>query len=112
MYDYGAVIRYSAVYGSGIQFCFDAIPYLLTFVAMLLIFLLAVPLALYFDLVWLLVLSAVLFCLAVVIKKRSLRLALLSLAGRSVSTFRTVISFIRTKPKPIEAYPTDVIQVR
>jgi GT2 family glycosyltransferase len=112
MYDYGAVIRYSAEYGSGIQFCFDAISYIVTFAATLLIFLLAVPLALYFDFVWTLALSVVLLCLAVVIKKRSFRLAFLSIAGRSVSTFRTVISFLQTTPKPIEAYPTDVIQVR
>lgn len=112
MYDYGAVIRYSALYGAGIQFCFDATLYIVTFATTVLIFLLAAPLAFYFDLGWLLALSVVLLLLAVVIKKRSVRLAMLSVAGRAMATYRTVISFVFTKTKPIESYPTNVIQVR
>ncbi|QEG38979.1 glycosyltransferase [Roseimaritima ulvae] len=112
MYDYGAVIRHAAVYGGGWQYCWDAIPYVVTFAATLLLFLTALPIAIYFQLVWSLGVLALLLGFAVVIKKRSFHRAALSVAVRAVSTFRTVVSFIRTKPQPIEAYPTDVIHVR
>lgn len=112
MYDYGAVIRYSALYGGGWQFCFDAIPYVVSFAATVLLFLLALPLAIYFHQLWLLGLAGLLVCLAVVIRKGSIRGAVMSLLIRSVTTLRTIISFVRTKPQPIDAYPTDVIQIR
>lgn len=112
MYDYGAVIRYCSQYGAGVQYCFDAIPYVLSFAATLLFFLLAIPLAIYFGYAWLLGVLALLLGLAVVIRKGSVHLAMLSIAVRAVSTLRTVISYMRTTPKPVDAYPTDVIHVR
>ena len=112
MYDYGAVIRYCAQYGGGLQYCFDAIPYIVSFSAVILLFVVALPLAIYFDMLWMLGAAVVLLAIAVVVKKRSVRRALLSVAGRAVSTFRTLVSFVKTKPKPVEAYPTDVIHVR
>lgn len=112
MYDYGAVIRYSAQYGAGWQYCRDAIPYLVSFVATMLLLLVAFPLSLYFGYLWLLGLGVLLVLAALVIKKGSVHRALLSIAVRSVSTLRTVISYVRTSPKPIDAYPTDVIHIR
>jgi len=112
MYDYGAVIRYSSEYGGGVQYCFDAIPYLVTFGATVLFFLLALPLAMYFGFVVPLVMIGLLLAAAVVIKKRSVYRAMLAFAVRAVSTHRTVVSFLQTKPKPIDSYPTDVIQIR
>lgn len=112
MYDYGAVIRHASVYGGGVQYCWDAIPYVVTFAATVLLFLLALPIAIYYQFVWQLGALVLLLGLAVVIKKRSFHRALLALAVRAVSTFRTVVSFIRTKPQSIDSYPTDVIHVR
>jgi hypothetical protein len=45
-------------------------------------------------------------------KKGGLHGAGLSLAVRSVSTYRTVLSYLKTRAKPIEDYPTDVIRIR
>lgn len=112
MYDYGAVIRYSSLYGGGIQYCRDAIPYVVSFAVTALLLMLALPVAIYTQTVLWWIAALVLLAAAVVVKKRSVHRALLSVLVRAVSTLRTIISFVRTKPQPVEAYPTDVIHVR
>lgn len=112
LYDYGAVIRHAGVYGGAIQFCIDAIPFVTTSFLTMLFFVLAVPLAGYFGKLWIVLALAGLLVLAQVIKKRGLHGAGLSLAVRCISTYRTILSYLRTQPKPIEEYPTDVIHVR
>jgi len=112
MYDYGAVVRYCATYGAGTQYCLDAIPYIVSFSILLALGFLLTPIAIWFRMGWVpLVLTLLLFA-AVVIKRRGIYNALLSLAVRAVSTYRTVVSFLTTKPKPIDAYPTDVIVIK
>ena len=112
MYDYGAVIRHASVYGGALQFCLDAIPFVLTFAATLVFFLVITLLAGYFGMLWVVLVLAGLLGLAQVIKKGGLHGAGLSMVVRSVSTYRTILSYLRTRPKPIEDYPTDVIHVR
>lgn len=112
MYDYGAVIRYSAQYGAGTQYVLDTIPYIVTFSLTIGLFLIAIPIALYFNALWLVAIAAAGLFTLIVIKKRSFHRAILSVSVRSVSTFRTIVSFVKTKPLPIESYPTDVIKVR
>jgi hypothetical protein len=112
MYDYGAVIRHAGVYGGAVQFCLDAIPFVISFAATVLFFVVVTPLAGYFGKLWVMLALAGLLGLAQVIRKGGLHGAGLSMAVRSVSTYRTVLSYLRTKPKPIEDYPTDVIHVR
>jgi glycosyltransferase involved in cell wall biosynthesis len=112
MYDYGAVIRHAGVYGGAMQFCLDAIPYVISFALAVLFFLVVTPVAGYFGKLWMVVALAGLLGTAQVIKKGGLHGAGLSMAVRSVSTYRTILSYLRTKPKPIEDYPTDVIHVR
>ncbi|XZE17900.1 glycosyltransferase [Pirellulaceae bacterium SH449] len=112
MFDYGAVIRYSALYGSGIQFCFDAIPYIVTFSITCGLLLIVFPVAMYLGYGWLVVAIMAILFLAIAVKKRSIRLAVLSVLVRSVSTWRTILSFVRTKTQSIESYPTNVIHIR
>lgn len=112
MYDYGAVIRHARVYGGAVQFCLDAIPFVVSFAATVLFFIVATPLAGYFGKLWVVLSLAALLVVAQVIKKGGFHGAGLSMAVRSVSTYRTILSYLRTKPKPIEDYPTDVIHVR
>lgn len=112
MYDYGAVIRYCATYGRGWQFCCDAIPYVISFSATVMLFIVAVPVAYLFGLTWLLGAAFTTLIAAVVIKKRSFHRAILSVVKRAVSSGRTLVSFILTEPQPIDAYPTDVIECR
>ncbi len=112
MYDYGAVIRYAAVYGGALQFCVDAIPFVMSFMAAVAFFMIATPVAGYMGYLWIIFLLVGLLLTAQIIKKRGIHGAGLSMAVRSVSTWRTIVSFLRTKPKKIEEYPTDVIQVQ
>jgi glycosyltransferase involved in cell wall biosynthesis len=112
MFDYGAVIRYCALYGRGLQFCFDAIPYIVSYAATCCLLLLALPIAAYLGYGLYVAAFAALLFAAVVAKKRSLRLAILSIVVRSVSTYRTITSFVSTKTKAIDAYPTNVVHIR
>jgi len=112
MYDYGAVIRHAALYGGAFQFCLDAIPFVVTSAATAIFFLVVTPLAGYFGKLWVVLALAGLLGLAQVIRKGGLHGAGLSMAVRSVSTYRTILSYLRTRPKPIKDYPTDVIHVR
>jgi len=50
--------------------------------------------------------------LAIAIKKRSLKGAVLSIAVRSVSLLKTLFSYLRTDLKSPLDYPTDVIHVQ
>ncbi|MDB4634321.1 glycosyltransferase [Rubripirellula sp.] len=109
MYDYGAVVRYCAGYGQAWRFCRDAIPYVVSFAATVAFLLVSTPIAFYFGLIWVQAALLVLLAMAVVIKKGSVQRACLSVAKRGVSTGRTIASWISTRPKPIESYPTDVI---
>lgn len=112
MFDYGAVIRYCATYGRGIQFCFDAIPYIVSFSVICGLLLVAFPVAMYLGYGWLIIAIMAALFLAIAVKKRSMRLAVLSVLVRSVSTWRTILSFVRTKTQSIESYPTNVIHIR
>jgi glycosyltransferase involved in cell wall biosynthesis len=112
MYDYGAVLKYCQQYGAGWQYCIDTIPYLVSFALVIATFVAAIPVAIYFGkLLWLVVAAVALF-LAIAAKKRSFKGALLSIAVRSVSLLKTVLSYVRTTPKSPAEYPTDVIHVQ
>lgn len=112
MYDYGAVVRHAGMYGGAIQFCLDAIPFVVSSVAAIVFFVLAAPISSYFGYWWLTPILLALVLLAQVVKKGGIHGAGLSLAVRGVTTYRTIVSYFRTRPRPIHDYPTDVIQVR
>jgi glycosyltransferase involved in cell wall biosynthesis len=111
-YDYGVAIRYSALYGAGLTTVREEIPYAASFFAFLLCLMIATPVAIALDLTYVL-LGIVLLAFAVlVVKKGGLKGAFLSVCIRSICTYRTLLSWIRTKTLPIESYPTDVIHVQ
>jgi glycosyltransferase involved in cell wall biosynthesis len=112
MYDCGAVIRHAQVYGGAIQFCMDAIPYVFSFALTCLFFLIATPVAIYFGKAWMILVLAGLLGLAMIIRKGGVHGAGMSMAVRAATTYRTILSYIRTKPKRVEDYPTDVIHIR
>jgi glycosyltransferase involved in cell wall biosynthesis len=112
MYDYGAVIKHAGTYGGAIQFCVDAIPFVVSTVAALMAFFVVTAIAAWFGKLWIVAACVCLGAVVWIVKKGGLHPAGLSLAVRAVSTYRTVLSFFRTHPKPIEDYPTDAIQVR
>jgi glycosyltransferase involved in cell wall biosynthesis len=112
MYDYGAVVRYSALYGAGIQYSLEMIPYVLSFLAILLVLLVATPIFVYLGLTWFLLGGLGLGAILLVLRKGNVKNAILAIAVRAVSAYRTIRSFLVTKTQPIEAYPTDVIRVK
>ncbi len=112
MFDYGTVIRYAGQYGCAWQFSVESLSYILSFIAAILFFLIAAPIAFYFGVLWVIGVLGALVGLVMVVKKGSLYAAAVALAGRAISTYRTIISYLRTQPKPIDDYPTDVIQIR
>jgi hypothetical protein len=112
MFDYGTVIRYAGQYGCAWQFSIESLSYILSFCVGLLGLLIATPIAYYFGVLWVLGLVMAVAGLAMIIKKGGVHAAAVALAGRAASTYRTIVSYVRTQPKPIEEYPTDVIHVR
>lgn len=112
MYDYGAVIRHAGVYGGAFQFSLDAIPFVLSTIGLIFLLMLVAPVLIYLGYWWTLPLLVISIVVAQVIKKGGIHGAGLSMAVRAVTTYRTILSYIRTKPKRIEDYPTDAIQVR
>ncbi|WP_089940992.1 glycosyltransferase family 2 protein [Candidatus Entotheonella palauensis] len=110
-YDYGLPIRYSALYGAGLQIVLEEIPYVVSFLLFGLFLIIATPLALALELTHIL-LGIVLLTLLALIVKKGVKGACLSICVRSISTYRTLLSLMRAKPLSVESYPTDVIQVQ
>lgn len=112
MYDYGAVVRHAGLYGGALQFCVDAIPYVVSSLLVSIALMVAFPLTSYFGLWWIVPALIVLIIMAQIVKKGGLHGAGLSLAVRAVTAYRTIVSYLKTRPKRIEDYPTDAIQIR
>jgi len=112
MLDYGAVIRYAQQYGCGWQFSIESMSFVLSFCVVSLLFLFALPLAAYFEVLWLWTALALALATLVIFRKRGVYNASLSIAMRAVIAIRSVISYCKTIPKRVEEYPTDVIQIQ
>lgn len=112
MLDYGAVIRYAQQYGCAWQFSIESMSFVLSFCLVFLLFLIALPLAAYFGILWLWVVSSLALAALVIFRKRGVYNATLAIAMRAVIAIRSVISYCKTIPKRIEEYPTDVIQIQ
>ncbi len=111
-YDYGVPIRYSALYGAGLQTVLEEIPYAASFFGFLLFLMIAAPIAIALHLTYALLGIVLLAWVALIVKKGGIKGACLSICIRSICTYRTLLSLIRTKTRPIESYPTDVIHVQ
>lgn len=112
MLDYGAVIRYAQQYGCAWQFSIESMSFVLNFCLVCLLFLLALPLAAYFDLLWLWMALSIALATVIILRKRGVYNATLSIAMRAVIAIRSVISYCKTIPKRIDEYPTDAIQIQ
>jgi len=112
MYDYGAVIRYSALYGAGTQYTLEMIPYVASFVVATIVAAVAIPFMIVKGQLVVLLVATALALGYMFYKKRSVNGVMISLAVRAVSTYRTVVSFMGTRTKAVTTYPTDAIQVQ
>lgn len=112
MYDCGTVIRYAGLYGGAIQFSLESLSYVLSFSATVAFFIVAAPIAAFYGKLWAVLILAGLIGFSLVIKKGGLHGAALSIAVRSAITYRTIVSFLRTRTKRVEDYPSDVIVIR
>lgn len=110
-YDYGVPIRYSALYGAALRTILEEIPYVASFSLFVVFLILAIPVAIALNLTSVLI-GIVLLTLAVLIVKKGVKGACLSICVRTICTYRTLLSLIRTKTLPIDSYPTDVIHVQ
>jgi glycosyltransferase involved in cell wall biosynthesis len=111
-YDYGTVIRYAQLYGAGWQYAVEMIPYIVTFFFASLAGLTMFGVAVYFGKLDYFAMGIVLMFFLLAAKKGGVRAACLTLAVRTVSTYRTLRSLLLTKIRRIEDYPTDAIRIR
>jgi hypothetical protein len=111
-YDYGTVIRYAQLYGAGWQYAVEMIPYIVTFFFASLAGLTMFGVAVYFGKLDYFAMGIVLMFFLLAAKKGGVRAACLTLAIRTVSTYRTLRSLLLTKIRRIEDYPTDAIRIR
>lgn len=112
MYDYGTVIRYSSLYGAGAQYALEMIPYIVSFVVMTLLLCAAIPMLIYLQRWEVLFVGLIVAMAYMLFKKKNIKSVLISLMVRTVSTYRTIVSFFTTKTKSEDSYPTDVIRVQ
>ena len=112
MYDYGTVMRYSALYGAGVQYAIETIPYLVSFVFAVLLACIAIPVLFYFDRLEFALIGAAIAFAYMLLKKKSLKGVMLSLMVRAVSAYRTIVSYMTTETQPVSRYPRDVIRVQ
>lgn len=112
MLDYGTVIRYAQQYGCAWQFSIESLSFVLSFCMVAALFIITLPFAAYFQQLWLWFALALALGAAVTLRKGGIYGALLSITMRAVIAIRSVISYWRTHPKPVEDYPTDAIQIQ
>ncbi|ETW99343.1 MAG: hypothetical protein ETSY1_15385 [Candidatus Entotheonella factor] len=101
-YDYGVLIRYSAVYGAGLKVVLEEIPYVVSFLCFGLFLILVTPVAIALGLTHVLCGIVILALFALIVKK-GLKGACLSICIRSISAYRTLLSLMRTKPLSSES---------
>jgi len=112
LYDYGTTLRYCLTNGCGLRFSIEQMWFVYTFVGAVLAFAVALAVGLLTGTTWLLGVAAAAAVLFVAIKRRHPKHLLISVLKRSMMTYHSILSFIRTKPLPIEAYPRDVVVVK
>ena len=112
MYDYGTVMRYSSLYGAGLQYAVETIPFVISFAVATVLVCIAIPILIYFRRFEIALLSLTAAAAFMLLKKKSMKGVCLSLLVRAVSTYRTIVSFLTTKTKSVAQYPKDVIRVQ
>lgn len=112
MLDYGAVIRYAQQYGCAWQFSIESMAFVLSFCVAAVLFAITLPVAIYFGLLWLWLAIAVALAALITFRKGGVYGALLSITMRAVIALRSIISYWKTKPKGVDEYPTDAIQIQ
>lgn len=112
LYDYGTTLRYCLTNGCGLRFSVEQMWFVYTFVGAVLAFAIALVVGLLTGTTWLLAAAAVGAVLFVALKRRHPRNLFISALKRTLMTYHSILSFIKTKPVPIESYPRDVVVVQ
>jgi glycosyltransferase involved in cell wall biosynthesis len=110
-YDYGTVIRYASSYGAGWQYAWEAVHFVVTTFIGGIGLIVAVAIAYYLQAMYLVFLALIAVVMAMVIRKKGVRPAFLSMLLRVVSTYCTIRSWLSTRVKPVEEYPKDAVRV-
>jgi glycosyltransferase involved in cell wall biosynthesis len=112
LYDYGATLRYCLTNGFGLRFSIEQMHFVYTFMGGLVAFIAALVIGLASGTAWLLGIPIVAAVLYLAIKRRHPVRLWIGLLKRTMVTYRTVLSFLNTKPVPVESYPRDVLVLK
>jgi glycosyltransferase involved in cell wall biosynthesis len=112
LYDYGATLRYCLANGFGLRFSVEQMSFVYTFVAAVAAILAALAIGIATGAGWLVATVATAALLYAAFKRRHPKSLLMSLLKRSMMTYRTITSFLNTRPRPVDSYPTDVVVVK
>lgn len=112
LYDYGTTLRYCLKSGCGWRFSVEQMWFVWGFLGAVLALVAALAAAIWIGSPWLVLGAAAAVAVFLILKRRHPAQLALSLLKRSLMTYRTFESFLRTQVAPIEAYPTDVLVVK
>jgi glycosyltransferase involved in cell wall biosynthesis len=113
LYDYGATLRYCLTNGFGFRFSIEQMQFFYTFVGGLLAVAIAVIVSLLTGTaVWLIGAAVAVVALYLIVKRRGPTRLGIGLLKRTMVTYCTILSFLNTKPVPVESYPRDVLVLK
>ncbi len=112
LYDYGTTLRYCLTNGSALRFSVEQMRYVYTFLGGLLAFLAALVVGWLTGTMWLIAVAVAVALVYLAFKRRKRANLAVSLLKRTLVTYRTILSFLKTKPMPVESYPRDVVVVK
>jgi glycosyltransferase involved in cell wall biosynthesis len=112
LYDYGATLRYCLTNGSGLRFSIEQMWFVYTFVAAVAAILGALVIGWLTGSTWLLAGAAAAVACYLAVKRKHPRNLAVSTLKRAMATYRTILSFLSTRPVPMDSYPRDVVVVK
>jgi glycosyltransferase involved in cell wall biosynthesis len=112
LYDYGATLRYCLINGFAWRFSVEQMSFVYSFVIAVVALLAAIVISVATGAAWLLAGALGAAAVYVLVTRRRGKNLAVSLVKRSLMTYRTVLSFLRTRPQPVHCYPTDVVVVK
>ena len=110
---FGAVgVHVHLMNGIGLRFSIEQMRFVYTFVGAVLAFMAAAGIGWMTGTTWLLAVAVVAAILYLVLKRKHGKSLGVSLLKRTLMTYRTILSFLNTRPVPVESYPRDVVIVK
>jgi glycosyltransferase involved in cell wall biosynthesis len=112
LYDYGTTLRYCLRNGFGVRFSIEQMWFIYTFAGAGLALFGLLAVALLTGTTWLLIAALAAAVVYLAVKRKHPKYLAISTLKRAMMTYRTLLSFMSTKPLPVESYPRDVVVVK